>query len=179
MNDLNPNFIGYEYKEILVPYQFSSLYLDSYPCFGWKEDPNRSQNPGQPQHSEKVCLRFRRDRKLCNKTELTRLQRNFDGCVAEIQALERAKTSVPAIWALVIALTGTAFMAGSVFAVTAPAPKIVLSIVLAVPAFLGWILPCFVYRSLVRKRTLRLTPLIEEKYNEIYEICEKGSHLLF
>lgn len=77
------------------------------------------------------------------------------------------------------AVLGTAFMAGSVFAVTAPAPEIVLSIVLAVPGFLGWILPYFVYRSLVRKRTLRLTPLIEEKYNEIYEICEKGSHLLF
>lgn len=48
----------------------------------------------------------------------------------------------------------------------------------AVPGFLGWGLPYFLYRMGVRKQTEKMTPLIEEKYDEIYEICEKGSKLL-
>lgn len=39
-------------------------------------------------------------------------------------------------------------------------------------------LPYFLYRMGVRKQTEKMTPLIEEKYDEIYEICEKGSKLL-
>ena len=76
-------------------------------------------------------------------------------------------------------IIGTAFMAGSVFAVTAEPPRIILSVILAVPAFLGWIIPYFLYKRMVRKQTEKLTPLIEEKQEEIYGICEKGSKLLY
>ena len=69
-------------------------------------------------------------------------------------------------------------MAGSTFAVTADPPQILLCIILAIPGFLGWILPCFLYKRGVRKQTEKITPLIEEKYDEIYEICEKGNKLL-
>ena len=85
----------------------------------------------------------------------------------------------PAVYALIVALIGTAFMAGSTFAVTAQTPQILLCILLAVPGFIGWILPVFVYRRTVRKKTKELNPLIEEKYDEIYELCEKGSKLLY
>lgn len=60
---------------------------------------------------------------------------------------------------------------------TAQTPHIVLSIVLAVPGFSGWILPYFVYRRIQEKETKKITPLIEAKYDEIYEICEKGNKL--
>lgn len=110
--------------------------------------------------------------------ELTRLQRNFEACVEEIDALERAKTSKATVYALVMAIIGTAFMAGATFAVTAQAPNYVLMLVLAVPGFLGWLLPYFLYKKIVVKQTKKLTPLIEAKYDEIYEICEKGNKLL-
>ena len=122
---------------------------------------------------------MKRNRKIVNKMELTRLQRNFEACMAEIASLEKSKTSAATVYALIIALIGTAFMAGSTFAVTAPAPQILLCIILAVPGFIGWILPVFVYRRTVRKKTKELNPLIEEKYDEIYELCEKGSKLLY
>ena len=110
--------------------------------------------------------------------ELTRLQRNFEACVAEIENLEKEKTSRPAIQSLSVGILGTAFMAGSTFAVTADPPMILLCIILAVPGFLGWIFPYFLYKWGVRRQTERITPLIEEKYDEIYEICEKGNKLL-
>lgn len=75
-------------------------------------------------------------------------------------------------------ILGTAFMAGATFAVTAQPPHILLCIILAIPGFLGWILPYFLYKAGVRKQTEKMTPLIEEKYDEIYEICEKGNKLL-
>lgn len=52
------------------------------------EDPNMSAGYDY-EFATHTSLRFRRDRKICNKTELTRLQRNFDGCVSQIEALDR------------------------------------------------------------------------------------------
>lgn len=145
-------------------------------------DENMFQNAGEavtPGRQKKVTLRLKRNRKIINKMELTRLQRNFEACVGEIDTLERTKTSVPTEWALIIGILGTAFIAGSTFAVTAQPPMILLCIVLAIPGFLGWILPWFVYKKLLARQTEKMTPLIEEKYDEIDAICEKGSKLLY
>lgn len=109
--------------------------------------------------------------------ELTRLQRNFEACISEIDALEKSKTSSAMEYALLLGLTGTAFIAGSIFAVVAQPPHVVLCILLAIPGFIGWIFPIFLYRKIVAKQIEKVTSLIEEKYDEIYEICEKGSRL--
>ena len=92
-------YTGYEYREISVPREYVSLCLDSYPCFGWEEDPNYEQHGRRGAHvrsggageKDAVTLYFRRVRSIRSKVELTRLQRNFDSCVAELKALERAK----------------------------------------------------------------------------------------
>lgn len=112
------DFVGYEYKELTAPRDQFSLYLDSYENFGWAPDGNT------PPHSRNgmITVTLKRDRRIVNKAELTRLQRNFDACAGEIQALERSKTSGPLMLALTIGLIGTAFMALSVFAVTAQPP---------------------------------------------------------
>lgn len=127
---------------------------------------------------KKALVRLKRDRKIINKAELTRLQRNFEACASEIEALERSKTAKATAAAIALGILGTAFMAGSVFAVTAQPPLIALCIILAVPAFAGWILPYFLYKNIVKTQTEKITPLIEKKYDEIYEICEKGNSLL-
>lgn len=167
-------FVGYEYKEITVPGEQASMYLDCYENFGWEPDENLAAAAG---HST-VTLRLKRDRKILNKMELTRLQRHFEACAREIGALERAKTTAAMMWSLTIGILGTAFMAGSVFAVTHDPPLILLCIVLAVPAFLGWIAPWFVYRRKVETKTRKIQPMIEAKQDEIYEVCEKGHSLL-
>lgn len=178
-------FIGYEYKEVVTDPGQASFLIDGYENFGWEPDENAMQGllekypetPGAPKR-RKAVLRFKRDRKIINKMELTRLQRNFEACVAQIRQLEKEKTSRPTVAALTTGIIGTAFMAGATFAVTAEPPMIALCIALAVPGFLGWILPFFIYRAGVRRQTEKLAPLIEEKYDEIYEICEKGNKLL-
>lgn len=172
-------FVGYEYKEIVADSEKASLYLDVYECFGWEADENLGSVHNAHHVPGKISIRLKRDRKIVNKMELTRLQRNFEACVKEIEMLEREKSSMAAVSSLSVGILGTAFMAGSVFAVTADPPMILLCILLAVPAFIGWILPYFIYKKIVKQQTERVIPLIEEKYDEIYELCEKGNKLLY
>ena len=167
-------FTSYEYKELNVKEEQASFYLDCYENFGWQQDENF---PPQIK-GDQVLLKLKRNRKIANKVELTRLQRHFEADMQDIFSLENSKTSLATILALFLGLLGTAFMAGSVFAVTANPPIIWLCIVLAIPAFAGWILPYFIYKNVKEKKTKKITPYIEEKYDEIYEICEKGHSLL-
>lgn len=179
-------FMAYDYKEIRAEQGRLSFLLDGYESFGWELDENitgrknmEHQGNSVPGKSSRQTFYLKRDRKIVNKVELTRLQRNFEACVTEIDALEKEKTSRPAMAAITVGLIGTAFMAGSVFAVTASSPLIILCIILAVPGFIGWIAPYFIYQKMTAGQTEKFRPLIEKKYDEIYEICEKGNSLLY
>lgn len=177
-------FIAYDYKEVVADRSKLSFLLDGYENFGWEQDKNMTDDSVTAYrgvvspYSKKSVLRIKRDRKIINKMELTRLQRNFESCVKEIDVLEASKTSKATSWALVVGVLGTAFMAGSVFAITAPVPQVLLCIVLAIPAFIGWIFPYFIYQKIKMTQTKKMDELIEQKYDEIYEICEKGSKLI-
>lgn len=168
------DFVGYEYKELTVTREKRSFYLDAYQDFGWEADEKISVR----ESGGHIVLTLRRDRRIVNKAELTRLQHNFEACAEDIQALEAAKTSSATVLALAAGLLGTVFMAGSVFAVSAQPPQIPLCILLAIPAFLGWGGAWFLYRWQNRRKTKQLTPLIEEKYEEIYSLCERGHQFL-
>lgn len=168
------DFTAYEYKEVTVESSNASLYLDGYESFGWQQDENFPPK----ENSGKVVLHFKRSRKLVNRMELTRLQRNFEANLEEITALEQSKSSAAIAWAVGIGLLGTAFMAAAVFAITAAPPHVLLCIVLAIPAFAGWAAPSFVYRKIKHKKTQQVEPFIEAKRKEIYTLFEKGRSLL-
>ena len=177
MNEINKNsknYIGYEYKELIIESGLVSIYMDGYKNFGWIVDDNQTEI----KESGKVIIRLKRDRKIVNKVELTRLQTHFEDCMKQIQALKKSKTNTALMAALTTGIFGTAFIAGSTFAVTHEPRMTELSIVLAIPGFIGWILPYFIYRKIVQKKTEKLNPIIEEKQDEVYEICEKGNRLL-
>ena len=65
-------FTSFEYKEIQVSEDKASFYLDCYENFGWTlDDKFPSQRTG-----EKIQIKMKRNRKIVNKVELTRLQRH-------------------------------------------------------------------------------------------------------
>lgn len=92
--------------------------------------------------------------------------------------MEHSKKQTSTVWAMIVGVIGTVFMAGSVFAVTSEPSHYVLMILLAIPAFVGWILPVFIYRYKFQKQSRKVQPFIEAKYEEIYQLCEKGHSLL-
>lgn len=173
--DTENSFIGYEYHEMSVKREMESVYADGYQNFGWTRENSAASSGGI---GSTVAMKFKRDRRIRNKAELTRLQRQFDACADEVIALEQSKTTTASIVAYVIGLIGCAFMAGSVFAITAAVPSTLLCVILAVPGFLGWILPYFCFTTIRRNKTNKLNPLIEKKYDEIYDICKKANGLL-
>lgn len=166
------NFVGYEYRDITVDRDMESMYADGYQNFGWTLDNTSTPLPGL----NSVTMKFKRDRKVRNKAELTRLQRQFDACINEIIGMEKSKKSTASIAAVTIGLIGTAFMAGAVFSFTGGI--IPLCIVLAIPAFVCWVLPYFLYNTIFAKKTAKVAPLIDNKYDEIYEVCERANNLL-
>lgn len=165
-------FIGYEYKEIDLRGERASMYLDCYPSFGWEEDDRGMSGP------DGKTVTLKRNRKIVNKAELTRLQRHFEACMKELDDLERSKTTQSTISAILVGIIGTAFMACSTFAAVHEPPLWVLTAVLAVPGFIGWVLPVFIFRHVTARRSKVVAELMEQKYDEICEICEKGNHLL-
>ena len=167
----NP-FIGYEYRDITVSHEMEPVYVDGYQNFGWTLESISTPQVGIHQ----ITLKFKRDRKIRNKAELTRLQRQFDACASEIIGMEKSKTASASIAAYSVGLIGTAFLAGATFAYLGQ--LIFLCIILAIPGFVGWILPYFLYNSAYAKKSAKVTPLIDNKYDEIYEVCEKANGLL-
>lgn len=171
---MRQNYIGYEYKDVKVENSRISMYLDGYECFGWSMDENRPEN----NEGEITELHLKRDRKILNKMELTRLQQHYEDCMTQIKILEQKKNQNATIAALSAGIIGTAFMAGAVFAVTANPPIIWLCVLLAIPGIIGWITPYFVFKKIRARSEEKIQPLIESKKNEIDEVCEKGYHLI-
>jgi hypothetical protein len=167
-------FVAYEYKNITAAHELESIYLDGFPNFGW--EPDGSAPFFSPKGTAAVMLKFKRNRNIKNKGDLTRLERQFENGIQEIEILEKSKTNTASIVAFTIGIIGAAFMAGSVFAYLAGMTP--LMVVLAIPGFAGWVLPYFCYTRIKAKRIQTIAPLIEKQYDAVYDVCEKAHTLL-
>lgn len=165
-------FVGFEYLEVPAKSSKESLYVDSYRNFGWEYEGEAAAG----EKEGKVRLKFKRDRKIRNKAELSRLQRQFEACAREIETMERSETTMASIAAFSIGLVGTALLGGAMFSYLAG--MLPLMVVLAVPGFIGWIIPYFCYQKLRRSRSQQIAPFVEQKMEEIYEVCQRGCSLL-
>jgi hypothetical protein len=174
MMNTEEQFIAYEYKSVTVPHDFENIYLDSLPNFGWQSDGNA------PFLSSRgivaVSMKFKRDRRIKNKAELSRLEQEFENNVHVIESIERSKESNAQIAAFTLGITGTAFMAGSVFAYMAG--MLPLMVILAIPGFFGLLFPYFCYREVKARRTKSVSPLIDKQYDTLYDVCEKAHEIL-
>lgn len=166
-------FESFDYLKVTVENDLCSQYMDGYACFGWKPDENLPQE----RSGGKTTLHFKRSRSIMGKTELRRLQQHYEACMQEISELEGSKSSVPTIVSLSCGLSGCAFMAGSVFAVTAEPPTLWLMILLAIPGFALWAGAYFGYKAAKRRRSQKVAPLIDAKYDEAYAVCAKAQQI--
>lgn len=162
-------FLMNEYLEVTIKGSLVPLCSDCYRALGWTIVDTSSG-------VDSIKIKLQRDRKIKHRVALCDLQRKCEIAFQAIERLENSKTTKALAVSLGVGLLGTAFMAGSVFAYLAS--LLTLSIFLAIPGFLGWGLPYFLYREVIKKSTDKINPLIDEKYDIIYEACEKASQLL-
>lgn len=164
------SFIGYDYKKIIIQSDEDYQYLDVLKCFGWQIDEDKKTND-----SVYVLKRFR---KIVNKTELLRLENHLDVCRKEIVKLQKSVYTQARFAALIVAFFGTVFMTISTFAVVATPPQVAFCVIFAIPGFIGWILPYFVYRYYQKRRAQYIQCFVEEKKSEIEKLCHKAIQLL-
>ena len=167
-------FVAYDYQEVDVEGRYLSYYLDGYGHFGWQVE-QKGQDAGL---RGRVSLRLKRDRHILNKMELTRLTRQFEAILREVAALERSRTAQAEVMGISVGVLGTALVAGSTFAVTASPPAIWLCALLGAPGLALWGAAYPLYRRKLRRRAGEVAPLVEEKLEEMYAVCEKGHRLL-
>jgi hypothetical protein len=163
------NFIMNEYLDVNVNQDLLPLCSDCYRALGWTI-LNTKNGIGT------VTMKLQRDRKIKNRTALCDLQRKCEEAFKSIECLEKSKTKNAMAASLGIGLTGTTFMAGSTFAYLAS--MIPLCVILAIPGFIGWMLPYFLYKKIEKQSINKTAPIIDQNYDVIYESCEKASNLL-
>lgn len=165
------DFVGYEYTTVMVKKEMESMVVDGYENFGWNLE-GRVESFGV----RTTGMKFKRDRKIRNKGELSRLQREFDVRIREIETLEASKTSSAQIAGFTVGMIGTVLLGSGTFAYLAG--FVPLMVICAIPGFMGWILPYFIYNKVLQNKEVKVSGLIESQYETAYEICEKANGLL-
>lgn len=169
---LSPNgFTGYEYKNINTSRELAAIYIDSFPSFGWELDDYTYNN-----YLRRASLIFKRDRKMKNKVEVNRLQRQFEDGLMNVSSLESNKGNRASIIALIVGIIGTAFLALATF--TYLAGMYIPCALFAVVGFVGWVLPYFIFKNVYHKRAIQVAIEVDREYDGLYVACEKAQTLL-
>lgn len=178
------DYVAYEYLTVQAGRDLESLYADTYRSFGWIVESASTGvlnagagilNGNRPGVNT-VTLRLKRDRRIRNRSLINELQRKAENALAEIQTLERSRTTTAVATALGIGIVGSAFLAGSIFAIEAN--LWLLSIPLGAIGLLGWLAGYLAHGRVKAKKTAQTAPLIDEQYELVYEASEQAARLL-
>lgn len=170
--DAAAQYVPYEYLTIRMDSELEPLYRDTYRSLGWQVE-DRTQ--GLAGHAS-VALKLKRDRRIEHRAEVAELQRSAERSLASIASLERSKGTKAMATSLILGILGSAFLAGSVFAIQAGA--IVLSIPLGTIGLVGWVLG-YVSHGRVRDRsTVQAAPAIDREYENLYSIGDQATRIL-
>ena len=165
-------FVAYEYMSVPVAQTMETLYIDCYKSFGWTLDSSvlSLSNPNS------VILKFKRDRRIKNKTEVCELQHKCENALTSIRKLENSKTSTATMLSMLVGTLGAGSLVGAFFSYQAE--LIFLFILLTLVGIVGATLSYLRYNKLVEKRTSVVNPLIDQQYEIIYDACEKANKLI-
>lgn len=172
------DYVAYEYLSVNVNKEFAPIYTDCYENLGWQniislDNENIIIIRGKEQM---VNLRFRRARKIKNRSMLVSLQKKCENALRKINKLEKSKETGAMIASLTIGATGLSFLIGGIFSfLSSKTAMVVVSFLLAC---IGFVFPYYTYKKMRISRDLKVAPLIEEQYDLIYEVCEQARILL-
>ncbi|GAA2182484.1 hypothetical protein GCM10009785_21950 [Brooklawnia cerclae] len=172
MTTTTADFVPYEYLTLQVDRELEPLYRDTYHSFGWAVEGYGTTVP----KVSTVTLKLKRDRRIHNRRPVLEQQRVAEQALATIASLEHSKQTAPVIAALTTGIIGSAFLAGSVFAITAN--LWLLGIPLGLIGLVGWVVGYFLHGRVKASQTAKVNPLIDREYETIYAAGEQASQLL-
>lgn len=165
-------YVPYEYLTVRTTAQQEPLTRDTYHSLGWTLEDRVQAVPTQ----SGVTLKFKRDRRIENRSVMSELQREAEQSLASIAALERSKGARAMAASLVVGIVGSGFLAGAVFAIMAGA--VVLSIPLGALGLIGWVLGYLAHGKVRASTTARVAPQIDREYENLYSIGERADRIL-
>jgi hypothetical protein len=172
MTQSNTDFTAYEYLTIQVDRELEPLYKDTYRNFGWIIEGYGSALP----NPSTVTIKLKRDRRFSNRQAVLEQQRKAENALASITSLEHSKQNSAVIAAISGGIIGSAFLAGSVFAITAE--MWLLGVPLGLVGLVGRAAGWFAYGRVKAKQTAKVNPLIDREYETVYAAGEQAAQLM-
>ena len=172
MTDTLTGFTPYEYRTLQVAPEQEPLYKDTFANFGWIVEKETAGRPG----TTTMALQVKRDRRLPNRQVINELQRQAEDALGTIRDLERSRSAAAITVAVALGIVGSAFLAGSVFAVTAG--LVILSVPLGALGLLGWLAGWWSHGRVLARKTAQTAPLIDEQYDIVFGASEQAARLL-
>ena len=186
----NSEFVAYEYKSIMVKRASAAIYTDCLNNFGWElvdeEDYGFSSmlSSVAPAYScvsaadshEMVALKFKRNRRISNKPELDRLERQCEAALASIGGLERKNSAYTMGVSLGAGLVGTLLLSLAVYSFISS--SIVVGVLLAALGVAGWGIGFFANRKIGRRRSAQSGPMVQTQLELVHTACEQAHALL-
>jgi len=166
-------YVAYDYLSVRAERELEPLYKDTYRSFGWTIEGYGAGIAG----ISTLTLKLKRERKLKDRPLIAELQRKAERALSQIANLERSKSTTAIALALTIGIIGSAFLAGSVLAIT-ESDSWGLSIPLGAIGLLAWLAGFLSYERVRARKTAQLTPVIDRQYDVVYETCEQAARLL-
>lgn len=170
----NKDFTAYEYATKMVKASEQTRVCDIQEAFGWEITSIK------PCGIDDVTISIKRDRKIAHKAELARLERQAMEVYDGIKALEKSKTKNANIFAYSFgAASALVFGGGMSLCMTqsgvgAIAGGVVLGVVGLVMATLN----AFAHGKIVKNKTKKVLPVIDQKEEQLANLLEQGNDLL-
>ena len=195
------NFVAYEYKNVNVKRNSMEQYIDCMENFGWTlvdgdgynaqallsnlnpvnlgmNIANFAQTIGDTSADDSVpvTLQFKRDRRIENKQQLDKLEKEYVEALSAIDRIERKNSAQTMGVSLGTGIVGAVFVGLSVYNFVAS--NIVLGVVFAVIGAIGWTIGFFSNRKVGSKKSTQAEPHVQEQLDIVYSACEKAHALL-
>lgn len=170
-----PSFTAREYATVRIPARHEQLHRDTYRAFGWTVEAWRGPAASFVPATSTSILKLTRDRALRGRQALGEFQRQAEGALLRIDALERSRSVRATLVAVILGLVGAAFLAGSVLLLDS-GPSIV-AVGLGINGLGLWALAWPASRLTAARRAKRVAPLLDREYDTVYDACERASAL--
>lgn len=172
--------VTYEYLSLNIKDDLEPMYIDFYESLGWisintgKRDYYINSDPKK----NLINIKFKRNRRIQNKEELNKLQKQMEEIMSNIEKIEKRPNTKATIYAMIVGIIGLGFMALALGASTGESMRIVPTVIFSVLTILCWSIPPFLYKEIVKKETEKIKVEIDKEHEKIYDICEKGKDIL-
>lgn len=167
------DIFSYDYTTVEAKGNSAPEIADCYEALGWDLASHRESFGGG------ATLNFKRNRKIKNKDQLSRLQIKLDDAIRSIGELEERKTRSANIVAIIVGIIGTlVFGGGMCMCMLMPETwALVVGIVLGAVGAGICALGYLAYKKLRAKNTTAMNVLIDKKRDEISAICEDAHRI--